>query len=144
MEDIGKVKGSIKGYDFNDVTSLIIDTAIDVHNELGPGFMEATYQKALAKELEARGLCFGKEVDVPVYYKGEKIDTRRADFVVDNFIVEIKARSELRPEDYIQTISYLKASGYPIGLLINFGAQKAEFKRLVNTNSCRNKPYSSC
>lgn len=136
-------KESIKGYDFGVVTGKIIGAAIEVHKELGPGFQETVYQKALARELEACGLCFGREVDVPVYYKDEKLETRRVDFVVEMCIVEVKARSELRAEDFIQTLSYLKASGYPVGLLINFGAKSAEFKRLVNTKGQTDKDHLS-
>jgi GxxExxY protein len=124
---------SIKGYDFGVVTGKVIGAAIEVHKELGSGFMEAVYQRALGLELKATGLHFGREVEVPIYYKGEKIDTRRADFVVEDCIVEIKAKRELQPEDYVQALNYLKSSGFPVGLLINFGAKSAEFKRLVNT-----------
>ena len=130
-------RGSVKGYDFNDVTSQIIGAAIEVHKELGPGFQEVTYQRALAKELAARGLDFSREVDVPIHYKGEKIDTRRVDFVVEDCVVEIKARSELLPQDFVQAVSYLMASGYRLGLLINFGAKSAEFRRFVNTKRKR-------
>jgi len=63
--------------------------------------------------------------------KGKQIDTRRVDFVVEDYIVEIKARSELQKEDFIQALSYLKASDYPIGLLINFGREKVETRRFV-------------
>jgi len=122
---------STKGYDFDDATRDIIGAAIEVHRTLGPGFMEVTYQRALALELEARGLDFSREVKIPVHYKGRQIDTRRVDFVVEDCLVEIKAKAEFDPQDYIQTLSYLKASGYRVGLLINFGAKKAEFRRLV-------------
>lgn len=124
---------STKGYDFDDVTGDVIGAAIEVHRTLGPGFMEVTYQRALALELEARGLDFSREVKIPVYYKGQQIDRRRVDFTVEDCLVEIKAKAEFDPQDYIQTLSYLKASGHRLGLLINFGAKKAEFRRLVNT-----------
>lgn len=75
---------------------------------------------------------FSREENVKLFYKEQHIDTRRVDFVVGDCIVEIKARKELMPEDYIQTLSYLKASRYRIALLINFGSQKAEFRRLIN------------
>ncbi|MBI2843662.1 MAG: GxxExxY protein [Armatimonadetes bacterium] len=123
----------MKGYEFGDVTGAVIGATIEVHKELGPGFQEVTYQRALARELAARGLDFSREVDVPIYNKGGKIDTRRVDFIVEDCLVEIKARSELYPQDFVQAVSYLKASGYPVGLLINFGAKSAEFKRFVNT-----------
>lgn len=77
---------------------------------------------------------FSREENIPIFYKGKKIDTRRVDFIVEDCLVEIKAKHEFDPEDYVQTLSYLKASGYAVGLLVNFGAKRAEFKRLVNTS----------
>jgi len=123
---------SLKGHDFNDLTGCIIGAALEVHNELGPGFHEVVYQRALAHELQAAGLEFTREANVPVYYKGIHIDTRRVDFIVGGCIVEIKAHTSIRPEDFIQTLSYLKASRYRVALLINFGSQKAEIRRLIN------------
>jgi GxxExxY protein len=122
---------STKGYDFDDVIKVIIGCAIEVHRQLGPGFLEVTYQRALAMELGATGADFSREVDVPIYYKGEHIDTRRVDFVVENCIVEIKARKELLDADVIQALIYLKASAYPLGLLINFGEKRVKARRLV-------------
>lgn len=125
-------KRSVKGYDFDDVTGRIIGAAIEVHKVLGPGFQEVAYQRALAWELEAAGIEFSREENIQVFYKERHVDTRRVDFVIGDCIVEIKARKELLPEDYIQTLSYLRASRYRIGLLINFGAAKVEVKRFVN------------
>jgi GxxExxY protein len=122
---------SIKGYDF-ELTGRIIHAAIEVHKELGPGFQEVVYQRALAMELEAAGIDASRECDIPVFYKGKHIDTRRVDFVVEDCIVEIKARSAFLPEHFVQTLSYLKASRFRIGLLLNFGAKSLEIKRLVN------------
>lgn len=124
---------STKGYDFDDVTGEIIGACIEVHRNLGPGFQEVTYQRALALELQAKGLDFVREEKMPVYYKGKQIDTRRVDCVVGDCLVEIKAKREFDPEDYIQALSYLKASGYRLGLLVNFGAKRAQFKRVVNS-----------
>ena len=124
---------STKGYDFGDTTDKTLGAAIEVHRHLGPGFKEIVYQRALAKELMARGVEFEREVKVPVYYKGEQIDTRRADFVVEDIMVEIKAKSAFADEDYIQALSYVRASGFELGLLLNFGSRKLEIKRLVQT-----------
>ena len=126
---------SSKGYDFGKITSRIIGAAIEVHNELGPGFQEVVYQRALALELDAAGVEATRECNVPVFYKGKHIDTRRVDFVVDDCIVEIKACSALLPEHFIQTLSYLKASGFKVALLINFGAKSLEIKRMANTRT---------
>ena len=123
---------STKGYDFDDETGKIIGAAIEVHKELGRGFQEVVYQRALRLELEAAGVECSREEEVKIYYKGRHIDTRRVDFVVGDCIVEIKARKELLPEDFVQTLNYLRASEFRVALLINFGAEKAQFKRLVN------------
>lgn len=126
---------SSKGYDFDDGTQGIIGAAIEVHKTLGPGFQEVVYQRALALELRAAGIEFDREDNVPVFYKGQHIDTRRVDFVIGDCIVEIKAHNELLPEHFIQTLSYLKASGFRVALLINFGGSKLQVKRLVNTRA---------
>ncbi len=131
--DVEKAGRSHKGYDFDDATSKIIGACIEVHKTLGSGFREITYQRALRLELEAKGLDFSREENIPIYYKGRKIDTRRVDFIVEDCLVEIKAKSQFDPEDYMQALSYLKASGYRLGLLINFGARRVEIRRLVNT-----------
>ena len=114
-----------------DITGRIIKAAYEVHNNLKNGFQEVVYQRALAMEMSTSGLEFKREEKIPVYYKGKKIDTRRVDFVVEDVIVEIKAKSELEDKDYIQTLAYLKASGYKVALLINFGSQKVTLKRFV-------------
>ena len=123
---------SHKGYDFGEETSKIIAACIEVHKVLGPGLKEVDYQRALVYEFPAHGLDFNREVHIPIHYKGHKITTKRVDFVVGDCMVEIKAKREFDPEDYIQTLAYLKASGYRVGLLINFGRKKIEVKRLVN------------
>ena len=125
---------SKKGYTFEETSHKAIGAAIEVHKNLGPGFEEVIYQRALARELFRLGLDFSREVWMPVYYKNEKIGTKRVDFFVEEILIEIKAKSEFDPQDYMQTISYLKASKYNTGLLINFGAKKVEVKRLVNNN----------
>lgn len=123
---------STKGYNFDDETGRIIGAAFDVHNELGRGFQEVVYQRALSLELQAAGVEHEREVDIKVYYKGKHIDTRRVDFVVGDCIVEIKARRELLPEDFVQTLNYLKASSFRVALLINFGGEKVDTRRFVN------------
>ena len=119
-------------YPLSDITARIIAAAQEVHRTLGPGFEEVIYQRALARELPAHRLEFSREVWIDVNYKGEKVGRKRVDFVVDQVIVEIKAKSVLDPTDFVQTLSYLKASGYKVGLLLNFGAPTLEIKRLAN------------
>jgi GxxExxY protein len=119
-------------YALSDVTARIIAAAREVHRDLGPGFEEVIYQRALALESPAHNLEFEREVWIDIHYKGEKVGRKRVDFIIDQVMVEIKAKAELEPVDFVQTLSYLKASGYKVGLLLNFGAQKLEIKRLVN------------
>jgi GxxExxY protein len=128
----GNAGYSTQGYDFDDATGAIIGCALEVHRTLGPGFREIVYQRALAMELQAAGLEFEREVKVPIMYKGHQIDTRRADFVVEDVMVEIKAVSHAAPEDYVQALNYVVASGFRLGLLLNFGASRLQGKRLVN------------
>jgi len=119
-------------YPLSDVTARIIAAAKEVHRALGPGFREVIYQRAMAWELPVHDLEFDREVWIDVYYKGRKVGRKRVDFIIDEVMVEIKAKAALEPVDFVQTLSYLKASGYKVGLLINFGTSKLEVKRLVN------------
>ena len=108
----------------------------EVHRALGPGFEEVIYQRAVARELPDQGLEYSREVWVDVLYKGEKVGRKRVDFVIGDdsgdVMVEIKAKSRLEDVDLVQSLSYLKASGYHVGLLINLGSKRLEIKRLAN------------
>ena len=121
-------------YPLSAETARILAAAQEVHRHLGPGYQEVIYQRALAKELPAHGLEYSREVSMDVLYKGEKVGRRRVDFVVgsgaESVMVEIKAN--LEDVDFVQALSYLKASGYRVGLLINFGAKRLGIKRLAN------------
>ena len=119
-------------YPLSEVTGRIIAAAKEVRREIGPGFEEVIYQRSLARELPAHNLEFSREVWIDVFYKGDKVGSKRVDFIVDEVMVEIKAKAAFEPADFVQTLSYLKASGYKVGLLINFGAPKLQVKRLVN------------
>jgi GxxExxY protein len=119
-------------YPLSDVTARIIAAAQEVHRELGPGFEEVIYQRALARELPAHSLEFNREVWIDIFYKGKKVGRKRVDFIIDQVLVEIKAKAELEAVDFVQTLSYLKASGYKVGLLLNFGGPKLGIKRLAN------------
>ncbi len=114
-------------------TFAIIGAALDVHKILGPGFLEAVYNEALAREMTKRAVRFRSEVELPVFYKGERLSTSyRCDFVCyDTVIVEIKALAHLTGLEEAQVINYLKASGHSVALLLNFGARSLEHRRLV-------------
>lgn len=117
-----------------DITQKVIGAAFEVHNFLGNGFQEVIYQRALAYELHMAGLNFIRESEQEIYYKdmNEPIGLRRADFVIEGVVlVELKAVSELEDVHLAQTLNYLKAYKYEIGLRINFRAKKVEFKRLI-------------
>ena len=117
----------------SDLTGRIIAAAQTVHHHLGPGFQEVIYQRALALELPGQGLEFSREVPIDIYYRSKKVGSRRVDFVVDEVMVEIKAKAQIEEVDVIQTLSYLKASGFEVALLLNFGEPKLGIKRLINT-----------
>jgi GxxExxY protein len=114
-------------------TFAIIGAAIEVHNQLGHGFLEAVYQEALAREFRAREISFEREVFLEISYKGLPLTTRyKADFICFNeIVVELKAQSVLTGVDDSQLINYLKATGFHRGLLINFGTPSLQQRRLV-------------
>ena len=120
-------------YAMSELTSRIIGCCIEVHKTLGPGFEEVFYQRALLQELVAAGLDAAREVDIVVTYKGVSLGKKRVDFVVGECMLEIKARAVLEDVDRVQALSYLKASGYQVGLLVNFGGPKIEVVRLANS-----------
>jgi len=104
-----------------------------VHRELGSGFQEYIYQRALEIELKKAFVKFIREYEKPIYYQGEKIGMRIVDFFVDEKImVELKALTDLTDTHLAQGLNYLEASGHEVGLLINFGARSLQFKRLHN------------
>ncbi len=107
---------------------------MEVHGVLGDGFLERVYQEALAREFESRGLPFAREVDVPVLYKGGRLECGyRADFVCHGeIVVELKAVAALEDSHISQVINYLKATGFRRGLLLNFGAESLQVKRVSN------------
>jgi len=114
-------------------TYAIIGAAMEVHNTLGCGFLEAVYQEALEVEFMARGIPFRREVPLPISYKGHVLNTAyRADFICfDSLIVEIKALDRIGGIEHAQVLNYLKATGLEVGLVINFGEQSLKWDRLV-------------
>ena len=114
-------------------TYAIIGAAMEVHRQLGCGFLEAVYQEALALELMTRSVPYKREVELPVLYKGHRLNTAyRADFICfDSVVVEVKAIVKLSGAEESQIINYLKATGYRVGLLLNFGSESLQYKRFV-------------
>jgi GxxExxY protein len=103
-------------------TALIIGAAIEVHRQLGPGLLESAYEQCLCHELHICGLPFQRQVDLPVSYKGIKLDCGyKIDLIVcDQVVVELKAIERILPLHEAQLLTYLKLSDKPVGLLINF------------------------
>jgi GxxExxY protein len=125
-------------YKYSAITEKIIGCAMKVHTTLGNGFQEVIYQRALAIEMGKAGVDFAREVEMPIDYDGEEIGTRRADFLVDGKImVELKAITALEAVHLAQGLNYLEAYKLEVGLLINFGSKKLEFKRLTNEQKIR-------
>ena len=121
------------------ITEAVIGAAIAVHRELGPGLLESAYEACLAFELAERGLVVERQKELPVTYRGITIDCGyRIDLLVDGAVVlELKAVDRLQPIHKAQLLSYLKLSGCPLGLLINFNVTmlKTGVRRLVNNLS---------
>ena len=109
---------------YEDLTEAIIGAAIEVHRALGPGLLESAYRRCMEHELTLRGIPFRKEVDLPVFYKGLKLECGyRMDLVVDEkIVVELKAVDKLIGVHEAQLLTYLKLSGLRVGLLINFNS----------------------
>ena len=115
-----------------ELTEQIIGAAFAVHNTLGYGFLEKVYQKAMQVELRGRGLNAEIESAIRVTYKGVEVGFYKADILVnDCVIVELKVAKTYNDEDEPQLLNELKATGTKVGLLINFGRTKVEFKRFV-------------
>ena len=118
------------------ITEKIIGAAIEVHRALGPGLLESAYETCLCRELDLIGISFTRQVQLPVEYKGEQLECGyRLDLVVeDQVVVEIKAVDALLPIHEAQLLTYLRLSGHPIGLLINFNVPvlRSGLRRLVH------------
>ena len=115
----------------DELTYKIIGCAMKVHRTLGNGFQEVIYQRALAIELAKQGLEFEREKEMPIFYEGENIGTRRVDFLVcGEVLVELKALVKMEDVHIAQGLNYLVAYEIDKGLLVNFGAQSLEVKRL--------------
>lgn len=113
----------------------IVGAAMEVHSVLGSGFLEAVYQSALKLELAARQIPFEFEKELPVFYKGQRLENiYRADLICyGKIIIELKALDKLTSKEEAQILNYLKVTGFQVGLLVNFGSRgKLEWKRFAN------------
>ena len=118
---------------YSEITRQIIGCAMQVHNELGNGFQEVIYQRALAIEFDLNSIGYKREKEMNIFYKGENIGTRRVDFfVADKIMVELKAVIQLEDVHLAQAMNYLEVYNTEVGLLINFGARSLQFKRVHN------------
>lgn len=119
---------------FKDLSFAIIGAAIEVHKQLGPGFLETIYHKALAYELALHNIPFEQEKALPVYYKGQLFGEYKADFVVDGkIILEIKAVSAINHAHEAQALHYLTATGLQLAIIVNFGAPSLQQKRIARS-----------
>jgi GxxExxY protein len=118
---------------YEQLTETILQACFEVSNELGAGFLESVYEKALLIALNQRGLKTQAQYPINVRFHGEVVGQFYADiFVEDKVIIELKAVDALAPEHQAQGINYLHATGVEVGLLLNFGTPKIEYKRLHN------------
>ncbi len=120
----------------NEIGKIIVDAAVAVHVELGPGLLESVYEVILAYELEKRGLSVNRQVSIPIEYHGIKFDEGfRADILVENkVIIELKSVESVNKAYKKQVLTYLRLTGYKLGYLLNFGEalMKDGISRIIN------------
>ena len=118
------------------ITKTVIGCAFEVINELGAGFLESVYERALLLALRQKGLSVTPQRPVSVMFRGESVGDFYADlFVEEKVIVELKAVKAIAPEHQAQAINYLNATGIEVGLLINFGNPRLEYKRFTRSKN---------
>lgn len=119
---------------YETITHQIIGCAMRVHSFYGLGFPEVIYKRSLLIELEDKNLRYRTEMEKEIYYGGKFVGKRRLDLIVDDkILVEIKAIRELENSHYKQVLNYLNVFDLEVGLLINFGAESLQFKRLIRS-----------
>jgi len=117
---------------YQDLSYQIMGAIFEVHKELGPGFLESVYEKALLLELTSRGMKVDVERIFDLTYKGKKVGTHRLDLIVeDKIVVELKTVERFAAHHTAQLLSSLKASGHRLGILVNFSKAKVESRRVV-------------
>ena len=129
------------GNSMNELSGRVIGAAMRVHSALGPGFVEAVYQNALALEMALEGIPFEREAKLEVRYRGELVGQYRADLLVaGSLILELKAVQAILPEHEVQVVNYLAATGLEQALLLNFGTRSLQIKKKFRTP----RPPESC
>jgi GxxExxY protein len=124
-----------------DITHAVIGAFFDTYNDLGPGFPEFVARRALAIMVRETGLLVHEEIELPVWFRGERIAKFRADLVVaDKLIVEVKTTPEVEPFHMAQVLHYLKATDLEVGLLVNFG-REPQFRRVVYQNTRKRRHF---
>jgi GxxExxY protein len=128
-----RTANSLPGEEWDHLVRTVVQAAVAVHTSLGPGFLEAIYQKGLIVELKSCGYHCSNEVEVPISYRGVHLGKHRLDLVVaGRAVVELKAVSKLDASHFAQVRSYLAASGHPVGLLLNFAGPRVECRRVFS------------
>jgi GxxExxY protein len=126
-----------------ELSYLIMQAAFDVYNELGPGFPEAIYEEAMNRELTRRGIVLDRQKEIKVFFKGEPIGKFQLDTIANGkVILEYKAVSEIARIHKQQALSYLKATDLELAIVINFGAERVQSSRVVNTRGKAKLPPS--
>ncbi|MCB9182633.1 MAG: GxxExxY protein [Flavobacteriales bacterium] len=134
--DIETQRARVASLKYNELSELIIEAAIEVHRELGPGLLESIYELCLAQELREHGVEVTQQMAVPIIYKGRRMpNDLRLDLLVDDrIIVEVKAVEEFHPVHQAQLLTYLKLTDKRVGLLLNFNSPVITkgIKRMMN------------
>lgn len=126
-----------------ELSYLIMQAAFDVYNELGPGFLESIYEEAMCRELTRRGIALERQKEIKVFFKGEPIGEFKLDNIANGrIILEYKAVSEIARIHKQQVLSYLKATGLELAIVINFGGERVQSSRVVNTKGKAKFPPS--
>ena len=112
----------------------IMGAIFAVHKELGPGFVESVYEKALVEEFRRSHLKFEQQKPVNIDYKGIRVESHKMDLIIeDKIVLELKTVDRFCTQHSAQLLSYLKATGYKLGILVNFSKAEVEYKRILNS-----------
>src|SRR5215216_2032077 len=129
-----RMNADYRGLKHRELTEKIIKVFFEVYNELGHGFLESVYEKALSIALTGGGLSVQRQVPIPVWFRGQKVGDFSADILVNEVVLlELKAVRALDSSHRAQLLNYLRATNIEVGLLLNFG-EKPEFKRVIFDN----------